>query len=588
MWRAVLGVRHAVRAARPIVTVALCGGGNGTHVAAAVLARKGANVQIFTRRPQIFGTSIALDLPDGSTVSTPLGKVSSDASEVIPDADIVMIFSPVNAYEAILYDVAPHVKQNAFVGAMFGQAHIDCMVHSQIPAHKQVTAFCCKYIPWQAKIIAQGRHGHLVGAKKDLLVAARPAKEGGADRWEELAAEFRRLFDMEVNRVPFIATAMPTSNQILHPAAYMSVFPDWDGKSTFVDDGSFGPGSLYTRMGKTNAEILQGLNDELLAIKDAMCVKYPDLDMSCVKPIVQRVREQYGEGADYSTLQTTFNSSPWYVKSKFAMKKLGDWVMPDLDHRHFRDDIPFGLICLRSLADEVGVAAPNMDEAIRWHQRVMGKVFLSDDGTLTGKDMVTTGVLARYGIKLEDYIHGRFNFINSMPRKPKASKPLVLFDLDGCLWDMTAETQSEWFNDEAALRAKVFPDVDKVLAWLVEEGYELGFVSRGWYPYLTYRSLDQLGWLGLFSYGEVFASGSQRPMNVNIPADKQLHFEKVRSSSGRDWSEMLFFDNENRWVEQAASLGITGVHTGTTGLSWDHIKQGLKLWEEQQKQPEQS
>jgi opine dehydrogenase len=103
-------VRFVELMRRPLVT--LRGGGNGTHVAAPLLASKGCKVNIFTRRPQIFADKLDLELADGTSIKdAPINAVSADPREVIPEADIVMIFSPVSAYEPILHSIAPHVKK---------------------------------------------------------------------------------------------------------------------------------------------------------------------------------------------------------------------------------------------------------------------------------------------------------------------------------------------------------------------------------------------------------------------------------------------------------------------------------------------
>lgn len=88
-----------------------------------------------------------------------------------------------------------------------------------------------------------------------------------------------------------------------------------------------------------------------------------------------------------------------------------------------------------------------MDDAIRWHQDLMGLEFLDKTGRLKGKDMHRTGVLGRYGIKLDDYVKGTFEF-SSGDFGPRANcgsisssrRGLIVFDLDGCLWNFTAET----------------------------------------------------------------------------------------------------------------------------------------------------
>ena len=199
--------------------VAFCGGGNASHVGAAAVSMLGHHGRILTRRPEAFSSTMKLLCPDGEDREAELDVVSADPAEVVGDADIVMIGSPVNAYHDILESLAPHVKEGAMVGVMFSQAHPDLMIKSRIKA-KGVVPFAMQYIPWQAKTIAFGSHGHLVGAKMELPVAV----AGSAEERARVNSTLETLFEIPVQPIPFISTTITTSNQILHPARYYTTF----------------------------------------------------------------------------------------------------------------------------------------------------------------------------------------------------------------------------------------------------------------------------------------------------------------------------------------------------------------------------
>lgn len=126
--------------------------------------------------------------------------------------------------------------------------------------------------------------------------------------------------------------------------------------------------------------------------------------------------------------------------------------------------------------------------------------------------------------------------------------------------------------DAERLAACAYPDVESILAHLKHEhGFTLAIASRGWFPYLTYRNLEMLGWLQYFDYCEIFSSGPRRPMNVSHPADKALHFARLKEKSGFDYNQMYFFDDDERWVRQADEWLGASICTYEDGLQWAHV-----------------
>ena len=57
--------------------------------------------------------------------------------------------------------------------------------------------------------------------------------------------------------------------------------------------------------------------------------------------------------------------------------------------RYFTEDIPFGLILIKSYAVKYKVATPNIDTIILWAQENMGKKYLTD-GQLNGENIDET------------------------------------------------------------------------------------------------------------------------------------------------------------------------------------------------------
>ena len=66
-------------------------------------------------------------------------------------------------------------------------------------------------------------------------------------------------------------------------------------------------------------------------------------------------------------------------------------------HKFFTTDLPFGLVIYKDIAIELGVDVPIIDELIRWNQKMVGKEFMLENGTLNGKDVAEGVYPSKFG-----------------------------------------------------------------------------------------------------------------------------------------------------------------------------------------------
>ena len=77
-------------------------------------------------------------------------------------------------------------------------------------------------------------------------------------------------------------------------------------------------------------------------------------------------------------------------------QKNGQFVI-DYGNRYFTEDIPYGLLIIKSLGILLNVPTPMIDKVIYWTQMKMNKSYLID-GQLIGKDIKESGVLSNFQI----------------------------------------------------------------------------------------------------------------------------------------------------------------------------------------------
>ena len=98
---------------------------------------------------------------------------------------------------------------------------------------------------------------------------------------------------------------------------------------------------------------------------------YPDLDLEQVMPMKDRIISMYeGQISDTSSLKRVFNTNIGYSRVPFPMvpvDKTGEKVTLNLNARFFWEDVPFGLMILKDIAELVGVATPHINKQIIFH-----------------------------------------------------------------------------------------------------------------------------------------------------------------------------------------------------------------------------
>ena len=157
---------------------------------------------------------------------------------------------------------------------------------------------------------------------------------------------------------------------------------------------------------------------------------------------------------------------------------------------------------------------------------------------------------------------------------------LVVFDLDFTLWsagglwiDCTSWPFSERDGrifDAEEREFKLYPEVDAILQQLQAQGTLLGVASRTSEPGWARWVLDMWNLRNQFHFEEIY------------PGSKVTHFEALHQKSEIPYEDILFFDDEQRNIDEVAPLGVSAylVESGVTRSSFD---EGLEFWRQQRK-----
>lgn len=361
----------------PLQTIAICGGGSLAHVLAAVAgAERSRIVRVLTRRPGDWASEIHAEYGDLELIGR-VAHASSDPAEVIPGADAILVALPSDAREEVLQRIAPYVSPGAWVGSLPGFGGFDWLARSILGESARL--FGTQRVPFVCHKLEYGRRVAVTGIRPQTLVAALPAHEA-----PQLAPQLEELLNVPVRAVPnYLCVTLSPSNSIYHPARLFTFFRDWSEGTVYRERPLF-----YDDWDDLATGAYLGLSEETQAI----CRAVP-LDMSSVLPLFPL----YGV-TDRGALTERIRGIRALSGRPMPLRPAEGGFTPDTRAYYFTEDIPYGVVLLRGVAEAAGVETPLMDAVIRWSERILGRRYFGGDGTMNGGDVAGLPLPARFGI----------------------------------------------------------------------------------------------------------------------------------------------------------------------------------------------
>ena len=390
---------------------------SSAHIIIPFLSEMGHTVNLLTRRPNDWNDTVHCDSTDGLTgnvTGTHTGKIhrkSNDPSQVIPDADVIIFCLPVHQYRRVLDQIAPHVNKDkeTFIGTVFGQAGFDWMVKSSIVEGQgcdKVVTFAIGSIPWICRTLKYGEKGVNYGAKQQNIVAVTPQ-----DKFHKLDDMFLQdislrplgmgRFDLACS---FLSLTLSVDNQIIHPARCYGLWKKSGGVWETAKDVPY----FYRDFDKESADILEKLDADYDVVRQAIRQKFPNKDFKYMLGYLEL--EKLNHKSEHVDILASLKDSVQLASIKTpAVEGADGRYYLDTDFRFFKDDIPYGLLIAKSLAEMLHVETPFIDEVIGWAQELRDEKFI-EDGKINmdfclGGDKYLCGIPEVYGLKrIEDLV----------------------------------------------------------------------------------------------------------------------------------------------------------------------------------------
>jgi len=391
-----------------VLNVVLVGAGNLAHVLAGHLGARGdVNIRVLSRKASEIAEHMTKEgikvkvqsrtpqEPD-TYVTGRCQRVSSNPADVIPGADFIIMTTPSHARAKMVKAIVPHVDKDhpVFFGVMPGMGGFDWIARKICQDHSinNIILWAIKDVPFMSAFTVPGKSVTNLGPKTGLYLAM-------ANYPEATEACAHVLFEMTkipiIKMSSYMVITLTPGNPIMHPSImYGSYGPhsQWDGKP-LPEKPLF-----YEDVSELSSYFLMRCDAEVQAIKNAIN-KLTGVDLTPVWPLRENLKKVYGDIVkDNRTLMLAMRTNRAYATIRTPLKQVASGFTVDSDHRFFQEDVPFGLVILRDLADMVGVKTPYIDEILLWCQGLMGKEYLVN-GKLNGKDMKETGAASVWGAK---------------------------------------------------------------------------------------------------------------------------------------------------------------------------------------------
>jgi hypothetical protein len=383
-------------------TLTVCGGGNASHVLVALAAHAGWDVNVFASlndeaeriRAGVQTRGYLTVFEDGQALSGSPRRVSAEAADVIPGADLILLALPAFAHGATLQAVADYLDPGTTIGVFPARSGFDYQIREILDVEQlSLTYFGLQTLPWACRIKTYGQEAEILGTKAEVDLAVFPQ-----NKVEAVIQQLAFIAGVVFKPVgSFLALSLANTGQLIHPGIMYGLCHGRESDVFLAEEIPL----FYQNVDGHTAAVLQALSDEVQRIADALTARLPQFNRAPVVSLFEWLLRAYPDDIqDKSTLRSAFVTNRAYTGLRLPVRPAdGDPArfVVNFAARYLSEDVPYGLIVLRAIAELAGVSTPNLDRVIEWSQERLGRNYL-DEGRLCGGDLRETRIPQRYGI----------------------------------------------------------------------------------------------------------------------------------------------------------------------------------------------
>jgi NAD/NADP octopine/nopaline dehydrogenase, alpha-helical domain len=392
--------------------VLICGTGSGAHVLGAVIsARPDVEVRVFTLNAvraeewrqitDCHELRVTVRADEPTVISAQGLTITSNPRFAARGADVVLVSVPAFMHLPYLVALEPYLEDGCVIVGLPGQTGFEFDVREALGCRLgSCLVINFESLPWICKRDEFGRSAKILGAKARLVGAMQG--DPTAARIDDPLAALQRLIggppELVISGHP-LGITLRSPNAYSHPPIMFGRWKNWDGHAVRQ------PPLFYQGIDEETAELLDGISEEVVATSRRIMADHPGVDLSQVIPMYDWDIGCYGDDIrDKTNLMTALRTNAGYEGITHPMIRLaGGEYVPDFQHRFLAEDVPYGLVVVRGVAELAGVPTPHLDRVLCWSQSKMGKQYLVGK-RLSGRDLDGTRCPQRYGFTIDDIL----------------------------------------------------------------------------------------------------------------------------------------------------------------------------------------
>ncbi|MBN3066068.1 NAD/NADP octopine/nopaline dehydrogenase family protein [Pectobacterium aquaticum] len=360
------------------LNVVICGAGKTGHLATVLFKqRPDVKVTLLGSHPRLLeayqqnGKRLHALLPDGETLTATPDCVTCDPAEACRDADIFIITVPANFRADLLARIVPHLPSDkpVYVGAIPGFCGFDWLAERELAARPNAVIWGMKDVAHIAFDLLPGQSIKMGGEKATLYVATH-RRETAASQ-QALMALLQRLYSAPVVLLPdYLEITLTPGNPIMHSAVIYGLigpYGQWHARPLLQ------PLCWWNDCPELGAYYLERMDEENQQLCAALETRL-GVRLDSVLPLKQEIIDAYGDQiADAHTMLSVLRTNQAYHGIGLPLRKhdAGGYVF-DTRHRVFQEDIAYGLSLLVTIAENLAVSVPYIEEVYRWCSDYMG------------------------------------------------------------------------------------------------------------------------------------------------------------------------------------------------------------------------
>jgi opine dehydrogenase len=202
-------------------------------------------------------------------------------------------------------------------------------------------------LPYAVRTTEPGRINVFLKLRGGLLLAAVPAR-----KTQSVLERVRDVYPVMEAAENILRTSLQNGNPVIHPAVTLlnaALIERTQGDFFFYEEG----------VTRAVGRLMEAIDQERIAIGRKLGVD--------ITPDPELGRQQgYMQVADY---ESGYAAAPGFRGIK---------AQKTLDNRYFHEDVGYGLVFMKDLADQLGVGAPHMSALIRLASVVMQRDYLGE------------------------------------------------------------------------------------------------------------------------------------------------------------------------------------------------------------------